>query len=75
MSLIVTSPAAMEKIMSGRSAAALMKRAQTLAGKGDDSMIELAEVISDLRGLPKPPDGCGAACKSRPPEGVIGVQK
>jgi hypothetical protein len=48
---------AMEKIMSGRSAAALMKRAQALAGKGDDSMIELAEVIYDLRSLPKPPDG------------------
>ena len=43
--------------MSGRSAAALMKRAQTLATKGDDSMIELAEVICDLRTLPKPPDG------------------
>ena len=43
--------------MSGRSAAALMKKAQTLAGKGDDSMIELAEVLCDLRTLPKPPDG------------------
>jgi hypothetical protein len=43
--------------MVGRSAAALVKRAQTLAGKGDDSMIELAEVICDLRTLPKPPDG------------------
>ena len=48
---------AIEKIMSGRSAAALMKRAQALAGKGDDSMIDLAEVIFDLRTLPKPPDG------------------
>jgi hypothetical protein len=48
---------AMEKIMSGRSAAALMKRAQTLANKGDDRMIELAEVIYDLRSLPKPSDG------------------
>jgi hypothetical protein len=48
---------AMEQIVSGRSAAALMKRAQTLANKGDDSMIELAEVICDLRTLPKPPDG------------------
>jgi hypothetical protein len=47
----------MENIMSGRSTAALMKRAQALAGKGDDSMIELAEVIYDLRTLPKPPDG------------------
>ena len=43
--------------MVGRSASALMKRAQMLAGKGDDSMIELAEVIWDLRTLPKPPDG------------------
>jgi hypothetical protein len=43
--------------MAGRSAAALMKRAQKLAAKGDDSMIELAEVVWDLRGLPKPPDG------------------
>jgi hypothetical protein len=48
---------AMEKIMSVRSAAALMKRAQALAGKGGDSMIELAEVIYDLRSLPKPPGG------------------
>ena len=54
---LVTRGAATEKIMSGRSAAALIKRAQTLASKGDDSMIELAEVIFDLRGLPKPPDG------------------
>ncbi len=43
--------------MVGRSTAALMKRAQTLAAKGDDSMIELAEVLWDLRALPKPPDG------------------
>ncbi len=43
--------------MVGRSTAALMKRAQTLAAKGDDSMIELAEVVWDLRALPKPPDG------------------
>jgi hypothetical protein len=34
-----------------------MKRAHALASKGDDSMIELAEVICDLRTLPKPPDG------------------
>jgi hypothetical protein len=57
MSLVVTSPAAMEEIMSGRNASALLKRAQMLAVKGDDSMIELAEVICDLRSLPKPPDG------------------
>ena len=44
--------------MSGRSAAALIKRAQALAAtKGDDSMIDLAEVVWDLRALPKPPDG------------------
>jgi hypothetical protein len=43
--------------MIGRSAAALKKRAQTLAAKGDDDMIELAEVLWDLRALPKPPDG------------------
>jgi hypothetical protein len=43
--------------MVGRSAAALMKRAQMLAAKGDDSMILLAETLSDLRALPKQPDG------------------
>ena len=43
--------------MVGRSAAALIKRAQTLAAKGDDSMIDLAEVVWELRALPKPPDG------------------
>lgn len=43
--------------MARRSAVALIKRARTLAAKGDDSMIELAEVISDLRTLPKPPNG------------------
>ena len=43
--------------MVGRSATTLIKRAQTLAAKGDDSMIELAEVVWDLRALPKPPDG------------------
>src|SRR5271170_6089234 len=43
--------------MVGRSTAALMKRAQTLAVKGDDSMIELAETLSGLRAMPKPPDG------------------
>jgi hypothetical protein len=47
----------MESIVARRSAVALMKRAQTLAAKGDDSMIELAEVICDLRTLPKPADG------------------
>ena len=30
---------------------------QTLAAKGDDSMIELAEALSELRAMPKPPDG------------------
>jgi hypothetical protein len=43
--------------MTGRSTAAVMKRAQMLATKGDDSMIELAEVVWDLRAMPKPPDG------------------
>jgi hypothetical protein len=43
--------------MPGRSAAALVKRAQMLAVKGDDSMIELAEVVRNLRALPKPPEG------------------
>ena len=42
--------------MVARRIEALMKRAQMLAGKGDDSVIELAEVISDLRSLPKLPD-------------------
>ena len=42
--------------MSGRSVAALMKRAQTLAAKGDDSMIDLAEVVWELRALPKDGD-------------------
>ena len=42
--------------MVGRTAAALMKRAQMLAAKGDDSMIQLAEVVWDLRTLPKSPD-------------------
>ena len=32
---------------------ALMKRAQTLAAKGDKSMIELAAALSELRTLPK----------------------
>ena len=43
--------------MGRRSTAALKRRVQTLAAKGDDSMIELAEVLSDLRTMPKPPDG------------------
>jgi hypothetical protein len=34
-----------------------MKTAQMLAAKGNDSMIELAEVMLDLRALPKPPAG------------------
>ena len=33
----------------------LIKRAQTLAAKGDDSMLELAEALSELRTMPKPP--------------------
>ena len=41
--------------MVGRSVAALIKRAQALAAKGGDSMIELAEVVWELRALPKPP--------------------
>ena len=72
---------AMEKIMSGRSAAVLMKRAQTLANKGDDSMIELAEVICDLRTLPKPPDGdrptldeLASRIKLNPPRGLLPAQ-
>ena len=40
--------------MVGRSVAALIKRAQALAAKGGDSMIELAEVVWELRALPKP---------------------
>jgi hypothetical protein len=43
--------------MKRRNTTALMKRAQTLAAKGDDSMIELAEALSELRAMPKPPDG------------------
>jgi hypothetical protein len=39
----------MESIMAGRNAISLMKRAQTLAATGDDSMIEFAEVLWDLR--------------------------
>ena len=37
--------------MTGRSAVVLMKRAQTLAAKGDDSMLDLAETLTDLRSL------------------------
>ena len=44
-------PTPTESNMTGRSAATLMKRAQTLAAKDDESMIELAEVLWDLRGL------------------------
>ena len=43
--------------MTGRSAAALMKRAQMLPAKGDDSMIELAVALAELRAMPKRPDG------------------
>jgi hypothetical protein len=43
--------------MSQRSTAGLKKRAQSLAVKGDDSMIELAEALAQLRAMPKPPDG------------------
>ena len=43
--------------MSRRSTANLKKRAQSLAVKGDDSMLELAETLSELRAMPKPPDG------------------
>jgi hypothetical protein len=43
--------------MAGRSSAVLFKRAQTLATRDNDGTIELAEVLSDLRALPKPPDG------------------
>ena len=35
----------------------LRKRVQALASKDDDSKIELAEALSDLRDLPRPPDG------------------
>jgi hypothetical protein len=37
--------------MARRSASALMNRAQTLAAKGDDSMIELAEALAKLRAM------------------------
>ena len=43
--------------VAGRNNAALKKRVQTLAAKGDDSMITLAEALSELRDLPRPPDG------------------
>jgi len=43
--------------MVGRSAAALVRKAQMLAAKRDGSMIELAEALSELRGMPTPPDG------------------
>ena len=44
--------------MAARSIAALKKRVQMLAAKGDDSMLELAEAMSELRAIPKSPD-CG----------------
>jgi len=40
-----------------RSSRALRRRVQTLATKDNTSTIELAEVLSDLRALPKPPNG------------------
>ena len=40
-----------------RSSGALKRRVQTLAVKDNDGTIELAEALSDLRALPKPPDG------------------
>ena len=43
--------------MSSPSPAALFKRAQTLGTKDNDGAIELAKVLSDLRALPKPPNG------------------
>jgi hypothetical protein len=43
--------------MSGRSSAALLKRVEELATRDNDSTIELAEALSDLRALPKPPVG------------------
>jgi len=43
--------------MSGRSAAALLKRVEELATRDNDGTIELAEAPSDLRALPKPPAG------------------
>jgi hypothetical protein len=43
--------------MSGRSSAALLKRVEELATRDNDGTVELAEALSDLRALPKPPDG------------------
>jgi hypothetical protein len=43
--------------MAGQNSAALVKRVQTLATKDKNGTIELAEVLSDLRALPKPPHG------------------
>jgi hypothetical protein len=42
--------------MAGQSSATLLKRVQTLATRDNDHTIELAEALSDLRALPKPPD-------------------
>ncbi len=47
-----------EADVAARSIAALKKRVQMLAAKGDDSMLELAEAMSELRAIPKSPD-CG----------------
>ena len=40
--------------MSGRSSPALKRRVQTLAAKGDDRMIELAEALAELWAMPQP---------------------
>jgi hypothetical protein len=46
-----------EAIMSGHSSAVLFKRAQTLTTRDNGGTVALAEVLSDLRALSKPPDG------------------
>jgi hypothetical protein len=43
--------------MARQSSGALLKRVQTLATKDKSGTIELAEALSDLRALPKPPHG------------------
>ncbi len=43
--------------MGRRNTEALKKRVRRLAAKGDDSMIELAEALAELRAMSKPPDG------------------
>src|SRR5208337_5362704 len=42
--------------MAGRSAAALIKKAQTLAAEDDESMIDLAEVVWKLGAQPRLPE-------------------